>query len=397
MRSVALFVQYTLEPSGSPISGLMVVDALRDAGWEVHLAYHHDGELLQQYRERCESVTRIDHGGWSAGGTWHRRARRLLHDVRAARAFQGLIDRIGARLVYVNNLTGLAGALAARRADVPCIWHIRELFEDVGGEMRAPWPGGKLLARFLVRNLPRHIVAISRAVAENVVGCSDHPRLTILPNAVSDDFFEETRTREEARAVFGLPSDRPIVGVPGTLRPVKGHLFFLRAFAHVVQKMPTVLAAITGDGEEKYKREIQSLIARFNIEDNVRLLGTVQDMPAFYRACDVIGIPSRSESFGRVAVEAMAAGTPVTAARVGGLVETIEDGKTGLLVPFGDADCLADGLLKLLRDGDIRRFLAEQGRDKAEREYRATTYRHGIRGIVGCSRQTGPVTVPVEG
>lgn len=397
MPGVAVFVQFTLRPSGSPISGLMVVDALREVGWEVHLAYQQGGELLQRYRERCASVSQIDHGRWLAGGPWHRRARRLWADLRSARCFAKSFAELRPNLVYVNNLTGLSPILAAHRLGIPAIWHIRELFPDAGGEMYPPWPGGKRLVRYLVRHLPRGIIAISRAVVENVVGCTEHPRLTILPNAVSDDFFQETRSREEARALFGLPSDRPVVGVPGTLRPVKGHPFFLRAFAQVVRDVPTALAAITGDGESKYKGELQSLIGQLNIENNVRFLGTVQDMPAFYRACDVVCIPSRSEPFGRVAVEAMAVGTPVVATGVGGLMETIEHGVNGLLVPFGDVRALAGGLLGLLEDGNTRRRLAERGREQAKREYHSRPHGDRIRGLVACFQDTVPEAGWVEG
>lgn len=353
MSGLALFVQFTLQPSGSPISGLMVVDALRDAGWKVHTVYHQSGDLLAPYEEKSVAVTQIKHGQWLGGGPWHRRARRLIHDLRAARRFDSLIQRARPNLVYVNNLTGLSAAVAARRARIPCIWHIRELFDDVGGEMHPPWPGGKRLVRYFIRRCADRVVVISRAVQKNVLGSCCADRTELIPNAADDRFFEESRSREEARQALGLPLDRPIVGVPGTLRPVKGHEFFLEALSGVVPRIPQVLAAITGDGEPRFRENLRRRVNTLGLDHNVVFMGTVPDMPAFYRACDLICIPSRSEPFGRTAIEAMAVGTPIVATRVGGLAETIDDGKTGLLVEYGNTQVLTERLYGLMIDPSL--------------------------------------------
>ena len=375
MTSEAVFVQFTAKPSGSPISGLMVVDALRQSGYRVHAVFHQWGELVAEYERRGCTIEELPHAQWLAGGPWHRRVRRLARDLAAARRFARRFRELRPQLVYVNNLTGLAPVLAAKRCAIPCVWHLRELFDEVGGEMHAPWPGGKPLVRRWVRRLPTHVVAISRAVAENVIGGSTLPNLSILPNAVGDEFFHCPLTRPQARQCFGLPQDVPIVGVPGTLRPVKGHPFFLEAFVTVVRRMPQCLAAITGDGEPRYRGQLERLAHSLNLMNKVRFLGTVNDMPAFYRACDVICIPSRSESFGRTAIEAMAAGTPVVATAVGGLQETIQPGKTGWLVPFGDVERLGCSLLDLLNDGQTASVVAAQGKAQVAKDCGDVGYR----------------------
>lgn len=377
-----LFVQFTLKPSGSPISGLMVVDALREAGFGVHAVYHQSGDLLPQYEEKCIAVSQIDHGRWLSGGPWHRRFRRLLSDMKAAREFVKLIREIKPRLVYVNNLTGLAAALAARRAGIPCVWHVRELFDDVEGEMHPPWPGGKLLARCLIARCATRVVVISRAVQENVLGTWCRNRTILIPNAVDDSFFQESRCQEEARRALGLPLGRPVVGVPGTLRPVKGHDFFLRALAQVRQQISNIFAAFAGDGDPKYRQKLEEMVADLNLREHVRFLATVTDMPAFYRACDVICVPSRSEPFGRTAIEAMAVGTPVVATSRGGLGETIDDGRTGLLVPFADYEKLAGKLSHVINDRSFARQLAAAARSKANESYRKEFYDARIAQVV---------------
>ncbi|MGQ9505315.1 MAG: glycosyltransferase, partial [Thermogutta sp.] len=151
MTPRALFVQFTGRPSGSPISGLMVVEALREAGYQVHAVFHQMGELVAQYERRGCSVEQIRHAQWLAGGPWHRRLRRLIADLRTAGRFAVRLRELRPNLVYVNNLTGLAAVLAAKRCGIPCVWHLRELLDDVGGEMHSPWPGGKPLVRRWVR------------------------------------------------------------------------------------------------------------------------------------------------------------------------------------------------------------------------------------------------------
>ncbi len=379
---LALFAQYTLQASGSPISGLMVVDALREIGFQVYTAYHEPGDILVQYREKCIGVFQLDHGRWLAGGPWHRRLRRLLADLRAARRFAHRFRELRPALVYVNNLTGLAAALAARWLRIPCVWHLRELFDDVEGEMHPPWPGGKWTVRRLVRGLPQQIVAISQAVVENVVGACDLPNLTVLPNAVGDEFFACPYTPAEARARLGLPAEALVIGVPGTLRPVKGHRFFLEAFAEVARQMPSCIAAITGDGQPRYEHELRQVVDDRGLSEKVVFLGTVADMPAFYRACDVVCVPSRSESFGRAAIEAMACNTPVVATAVGGMRETLQHERTGLLVPYGQTGGLATAMLRLLRDGWLRDRLASAARAEAEARYGQETCMKRISRIV---------------
>ncbi len=233
----------------------------------------------------------------SAGAPPLRRLWRWFRDLWATGQFVRRLRELQPRLVYVNTLTGLA-ALAAKRLGIPCIWHVRELFSDVGGEMRPPWPGGKWIVRRYLRQCAARVVAISRAVRENVLGPECTDRVVVAPNAVGNDFFCE------ARDLLARPPDRPIVRVPGTLRPVKGHLFFVRA-ARVIRRFgPKVHFALTGDGTPGYRRQVETAIARARLADCFSFLGTVSDMPAFYRACDVICIPSEAEAFGRTAAEA---------------------------------------------------------------------------------------------
>ena len=386
----AVFLQPTAKPSGSPTSGLMVVEALQELGAQVHVIFAQDGSMRLDYEARGCTTEILPHGQWLAGGPKHRRLRRWIRDWQAARQIAQRLRRLRPALVYVNTLTGLSGALAAKWCRVPCIWHIRELFDDVGGEMHDPWPGGRKAVRWCLESLADRVVVISRAVWENVLGPSCAGKTVLIPNAVEDRFFELTLTREEARRQLGLPIERPIVGVPGTLRPVKGHEFFLQALPGVVASVPSVLAAITGDGDPAYRQRLLDLVAANNLNEHVVFLGTVPDMAVFYRACDVVCIPSRAEPFGRTAIEAMAIGTPVVATRVGGLGEIINAGKTGLLVEYPDTRNLGRSLVQVVQNTQLYRRLASCANASAQHDYCIPRFRRRLLSVITELQYTQP-------
>ncbi|MBC7351516.1 MAG: glycosyltransferase family 4 protein, partial [Thermogutta sp.] len=129
------------------------------------------------------------------------------------------------------------------------------------------------------------------------------------------------------------------------------------------------------------------LVAANHLNGHVVFLGTVSDMAVFYRACDVVCIPSRSESFGRTAIEAMAVGTPVVATRVGGLGEIINDGETGLLVEYGVIEGFRQQLNCVLLDGQFRLKLAGAAKDECGLKYSRARYVDSV-GLIAKSTLT---------
>lgn len=292
------------------------------------------------------------------------------------------MEQVCPDVVYINSVVSLAAAIAAARRRIPCVWHIRELFADVGGEMQIPAIAGRWLVRNVIRRLSCRQVAISHEVISNVLGLDAGCDVRIVPNAVADDFFESTVTGFEARRQLGLPQNVQIVGVPGTLRPVKGHEFFLRAAAHLGGEGSDVHFAIVGDGEPDYVDRLKKLALQVGVADQISWLGTVNDMSTYYRACDIVCVPSRSESFGRTVIESFASGVPVVATNVGGMRDTIDDGQTGLLVEYGDCDGLVNRLKALLADRLMRENLVNHARYEATEHYSQSQYQTEVVQIV---------------
>jgi glycosyltransferase involved in cell wall biosynthesis len=378
-RSV-LVVQRSSELDGSAHSGLLLADGLREAGWDTHVAFGFEGPMTERYAAAGHEVSVVPHENWLRRTRGHQFAKDLWLEWCRAEALECLIEGTDPDLVYVNTVVSLAGALAARRTGTPCIWHLREMFADIGGEMQAPgWTVP--LVRWMIRVHADRLVANSEATARNLLG-ERADEATVIPNAVGAAFFEESRSRREARSVFGLPPEEPIVGVPATLRPMKGHPFFFDAVAPVLRERPELRVAVTGEGTDAFTARLEGQIRDLGIEGQVEMLGWVEDMPAFYRACDLVCLPSRAESFGRTAIEAFAAGTPVVATAVGGLQDIVADGETGLLVPYGDEEALAEAVRRGLGDADLRERLAEAARREGEEKYHAQIYKERIASLV---------------
>jgi glycosyltransferase involved in cell wall biosynthesis len=377
-----LFVQHASDQSGSTISGELTARGFRHAGWHVEAALGSAGPAVEWFsRAGCETIV-VPHKNWLRGGDALRSIRRIASEIGSSQAFVRLIKERRPDLVYINSIVSLAGAIAARRMCVPCVWHIRELLDDVDGEMRIPPCGGKSLIRRVVNACAAHTVLISEAVRSNILGNDCTTPFSVVPNAVDERFFKLTLSAAECRARFGLPADGLIVGVPGTLRPMKGHEFFLEGAAQAIANGARCLFAVTGDGESEYVAHLHQVADRLGLKPHVRFLGTVNRMEEFYRACDIVCIPSRAEPFGRTVVEAFAVGPPVLASAVGGILETIRNGENGLLVEYGDARALALSLASLIGDRSMREALSQVARQDAHERYTAGAYQKRINDIV---------------
>ena len=158
----------------------------------------------------------------------------------------------------------------------------------------------------------------------------------------------------------------------GRLEPVKGVPLLLEAAQLVVQKCPGVRFLLAGSFHPTLPREdIDAMIRRYSLQNQVEQLGHISQLKlaGLYSKASLCVVPSHYESFGLVALEAMAYGIPVIAAQTGGLPEVIENGSTGLLVPPGNANALATAISELLGDPEERRRLGEAGRVSARVKY----------------------------
>ncbi len=179
--------------------------------------------------------------------------------------------------------------------------------------------------------------------------------------------------KDEAKAVIGIPAKEHMLLYVGRIEPLKGVDILIQAVARLREhghqaESPTYLAVIGGEPDvdpESMSSEmgrLQNLCRRLGLDDVVIFLGkrSQDSLPYYYSAADVVVVPSHYESFGLVALEAMACGTPVVASEVGGLAFLVQDGVTGYTVPDGDPQALGERLEWLIRDPELRWKLGRQ-------------------------------------
>lgn len=200
------------------------------------------------------------------------------------------------------------------------------------------------------------VIATSRAVAQQVTGMTPrviYPGVPIpgCPPNRSDD----------------PKSRKTIIGTGCRLVPIKGISNLVRAFSLLHSEFPQARLEIAGEGPEGSR--IAELVDALGLNDCVTLLGWRSDFASVLANWDIFVLPSLEEAFGIAAVEAMAAGLPIVASAVGGLLEVVEDGETGWLVPARDPVQLAERLRMLLLEPERRERMGIQGHARARAHF----------------------------
>jgi glycosyltransferase involved in cell wall biosynthesis len=193
------------------------------------------------------------------------------------------------------------------------------------------------------------MIALTEAERDDhlVRGVGWKDRFAVVPSGIDLERFHRVAGIRGARPNgFGCPPEAVVVGSVGWLTEVKGHRILIEAAARVKAEHPRLHVVIVGSGN--LREELTASAAARGVGDRVHLLGERKDIPECLAAMDVFALPSLNEGMGRALVEAMAAGRPVVATRVGGVLAIVDDGRTGLLVPPGDPEALADALERLL-------------------------------------------------
>jgi len=196
-------------------------------------------------------------------------------------------------------------------------------------------------------------------------------RTLVIPNWV-DARAGGRLSRDEARARLGLRR-RLAIGLVGQITPLKRQDLFIEAAARLKNEAfwDEVEFLIIGAAEEQesgYEQSLFALANKLGVNDRVRFMGYLPELPAHLPAFDIVVAPSENEAFSLVLIEAMNAGCAVIASRAGGMAEIVADGRTGLLVPVGDVRALSEGLMRLLSDAAWRHRLGRAAQmDVAER------------------------------
>lgn len=265
-------------------------------------------------------------------------------------------------------ISGQVGLLAADRWNVPLV-HTMHTMAKVKNLALAdhdqPEPVARAIGEEQIVAGAKALIANTDAEAANLVSlynaCPD--RVHVVAPGVDLDHFAPGGGRREARVQLGLDKESLILAFVGRIQPHKGPDVLISAAAEMIKHDPImksklqilIIGGVSGGTGEELGR-LQALARFLGVHDRVKFIPPVsrEDLPHWYRAADVVCVPSYSESFGLVALEAQACGTPVVAAAVGGLRTAVADGFSGSLVDGHDSRSWSAVLTRLLQEPQRR-------------------------------------------
>lgn len=291
------------------------------------------------------------------------------------KALRQLIMEKGINLVHTNSLIShdRAGILAAKLAHRPCVCHIRH-FESLN------WVDRRLAG------MADQLIYISEVVQKHYVGAGvPYGKGCVIYNGLDVAAFAERLDRDRGRESFNLTPDDLAVGIVGRLEPWKGQEVFLKAMALLQQMVPNVRGIVVGDPppyRPEYRETLRSLADSLGLSNRILFRPFCVDVPVVMSALDVVVLASVTpEPFGRVLIEAMAAGKPVVATDSGAAPEIIEDGVQGLLVPPADAEAMARAIAYLLIHREEAEAMGRKGQRRVWERFHLNQYVEGVQTV----------------
>ncbi len=274
-------------------------------------------------------------------------------------------------------MSGMAGKILKEQWDVPMMqmFHTLGLMKQQIARSPEEFEGDyRIMGERAVMEAADRIIAATEAEQsqlESLYGIDPH-KVVIIPPGVNTHHFYPI-PQDEAKEAIGIPTTDRMALFVGRIEPLKGLDTLIRAMAILKKtctsfRCPHYLVIIGGDREENHDQlsiemeGLQNLCQTLGLDEMILFLGKrgQTTLPYYYAAAEVVVMPSHYESFGMVALEAMACGTPVIASRVGGLAHLIQEGITGYFVPAQDPEALAEKLRLLFIDNELRARLGRQ-------------------------------------
>jgi glycosyltransferase involved in cell wall biosynthesis len=307
------------------------------------------GTLGQELRDQGFPVTVLER---RSGLDW-RCSWRLAKLVRQER-----VDVIHAHQ-YSPFFYALLARLLCQRPSILFMEHGRS-FPDY------PRPKRKVVNRLLLQRRDR-VVAVGVAVQQALIHNEGIPpkKVEVVYNGINlAAYANGSHDRRAVRQEIGVGDQDLVIIQVARLDPLKDHATAIHTLEHVVRRRADARLVLVGEGPELGM--IKRVVAECNLSSQVRLLGLRKDIGRLLSAADVFLLTSVSEGIPLAVIEAMAAGLPVVATRVGGTGEVVEEGQTGLLAPAGDSAALAMNILRLADDSTLGHELGQRGRERAQ-------------------------------
>jgi len=318
---------------------------------------------------------------------------------------------------YVHPLltVKLAHAIKERSVDVVHAQHSRDIATVVPAMLlsgrRPPVILSKRVGSLVSKRDPFHrltyghvarVLAVSSVIRKNVIETTPVPaeRVTVLHDAVDTRRFNPATVDPQAfRRTLGIGDDALVVGCLGRFSPGKGHEELLHAAAVVRDNHPGVRFVVVGEasfGEEAYAESIRSLAARLRLDETVIFAGFRPDVPEVMAAFDIFAFPSHAEAFGMALIEAMAMQKPVVASSSDGVLDIVQQGVSGVLVPPKNPLALALAITRLVDNPDLRTRLGQAARERVVVHFDQERQIDSLETIYASLLKSAPPTSPTR-
>ncbi len=317
--------------AGTELATLHIAECLAQRGHQIHVVTSWDDGLLEESTDNGLHIYRIK---------W--RNERFLGPALFGLRTLLALRKINPDLIHCQDINmGFIGVCASKFLGKPSLVWGR------GADVYKSGQVSRLISRVVLKKTNTVIALTENMRLEINRRCKRD--VVVIPNGINLSDYEGL-SKERTRTKLSLGEGEKVVLFVGTLRPVKGAEYLIRAFDIVRRNESGFKLLMVGDGEQR--EFLENLVKELDLYDIVTFVGKVpnEKVPQYLKASDVFVLPSLSEGFPNVVLEAMASGLPVVATRVGGMSEIIKDHINGYLVDAGDPDGIAEKLQLLLED-----------------------------------------------
>lgn len=283
-------------------------------------------------------------------------------DTRWARAFVALVRNEQVEVIHAHEFTANTyGSLIGQILGVPVVATVH------GKSYFAEQVKRRVAYRYVSR--VSRMVAVSEDLKQFIVqrvGVAEH-RVNVVYNGVDVAGPFPVDQLSAIRADLRLDRYDHVIGAVGSLYPVKGHIHLVKALPEILRACPKTLLLLVGQGE--LEPVLKAEVVKRNLDAHVRFLGFRSDVPALLSLFDVFVLPSLSEGHSMALLEAMAAGKPVVATKVGGNSELVLDGDTGFLIDSESPESISDRVVQVLQDKVQAVGMGDRGRRRVHDKF----------------------------
>ena len=328
---------------GIEIATYHLAKQLAKRGHEIHIIVLHDKKMAKESKENGFYVHRIAF-------------KKILFFGIVLSWLKALINlrKIDPDVIHVQSIgVGVPAYLAKLFMRKPyVVW-------GHGFDVYFPWRFKKIIAKIVIKNADV-VIALSENMRDKIKEIYRRD-IKIIPNGIDMELFRD----ESEHSIHN--NDKKLILFVGSLRPVKGVIYLIEAMNIIRQDIPEVRLLIVGDGEDKKK--LTEFVEKSDLKKYVHFAGKIENekIPAYMAKSDVFVLPSLSEGFGIVVIEAMASGLPIIATNVGGLPDIIKDGENGFLIQPKRPEEIAKKINIIFKNDKLREKIRKNNKEKSKK------------------------------